>query len=71
MHNSVGTEEELQYGLGALGTASLLVRRIRMAIEERQSEASPPKGDAPISKAEMAGEHSLATEEAVPGTGSE
>ena len=32
MHNSVGTEEELQYGLGALGTASLLVRRIRAAI---------------------------------------
>ncbi|MGO8864454.1 MAG: TIGR02391 family protein [Acidimicrobiales bacterium] len=31
MHNSVGTEEELQYGLGALGTASLLVRRIREA----------------------------------------
>jgi hypothetical protein len=32
MHNSVGTEEELQYGLGALGTASLLVRRIREAV---------------------------------------
>jgi hypothetical protein len=35
MHNSVGTEEELQYGMGALGTASLLVRRIRAA-------ATPP-----------------------------
>ncbi|MGK2957008.1 MAG: TIGR02391 family protein [Acidimicrobiales bacterium] len=33
MHNSVGTEEQLQYGLGALGTASLLVRRIRQATQ--------------------------------------
>jgi hypothetical protein len=34
MHNSVGTEEELQYGLGALGTASLLIRRIREAVSD-------------------------------------
>ena len=36
MHNSVGTEEVLQYGMGALGTASLLVGRIRVAVAERK-----------------------------------
>lgn len=46
MHNSVGTEEELQYGLGALGTASLLVRRIRTALEERQTGAIPSAAEA-------------------------
>lgn len=39
MHNSVGTEEELQYGLGALGTASLLVRRLRSSIATRSTPA--------------------------------
>ena len=33
MHNTVGVEEQFQYGLGTLGTASLLVRRIRSVIE--------------------------------------
>lgn len=41
MHNSVGTEEELQYGLGALGTASLLMRRIRATLDA-QDIAWPP-----------------------------
>jgi hypothetical protein len=40
MHNSVGLEEQLQYGLGALGTASLLVRRIRDAVEH--ASGGPP-----------------------------
>ena len=46
MHNSVGTEEELQYGLGALGAASLLVRRIRTALEERQTGVIPSAAEA-------------------------
>ncbi|MFI4971036.1 MAG: TIGR02391 family protein [Hyphomicrobiales bacterium] len=41
VHNSVGTEEELQYGLGALGTASLLIRRIREATSSRLSTDIP------------------------------
>ena len=44
MHNSVGTEEELQYGLGALGTASLLVRRIRDAAAQASSGAGTADG---------------------------
>lgn len=35
MHNSVGVEEQFQYGLGALGAASLLIRRIRTVMEDR------------------------------------
>jgi hypothetical protein len=44
MHNSVGTEEELQYGLGALGTASLLVRRIREAAAQESPASDTPDG---------------------------
>jgi hypothetical protein len=36
IHNTVGVEEQLQYGLGALGTASLLVRRIRAVVESQE-----------------------------------
>jgi hypothetical protein len=39
MHNTVGTEEQLQYGLGALGAASLLVRRIRTVVESQSTDA--------------------------------
>jgi hypothetical protein len=38
MHNTVGVEEQFQYGLGALGTASLLVRRIRSVIEAQAND---------------------------------
>jgi hypothetical protein len=47
MHNSVGTEEELQYGLGALGTASLLVRRIREAAAQASSGGGTADGSTP------------------------
>lgn len=47
MHNSVGTEEELQYGLGGLGTASLLVRRIRTVLDERRVEESTSRHEEP------------------------
>jgi uncharacterized protein (TIGR02391 family) len=39
VHNTVGTEEQLQYGLGTLGTASLLVRRIRTVVETKSGDA--------------------------------
>ena len=35
MHNEVGVEREFQFGLGALGTASLLIGRIRAVLAER------------------------------------
>jgi uncharacterized protein (TIGR02391 family) len=39
VHNTVGTEEQLQYGLGTLGTASLLIRRIRTIVEIERVDA--------------------------------
>lgn len=39
MHNTVGVEEQFQYGLGTLGTASLLVRRIRSVVESQAADA--------------------------------
>jgi hypothetical protein len=35
MHNEIGVEREFQFGLGALGAASLLVGRIRDVLAER------------------------------------
>jgi hypothetical protein len=40
MHNTVGIEEQLQYGLGALGAASLLVRRIRVVVQASAVDAT-------------------------------
>lgn len=39
IHNTVGMEEQFQYGLGTLGTASLLIRRIRTVVEAQGTEA--------------------------------
>lgn len=39
VHNTAGTEEQLQYGLGVLGTASLLVHQIRTVVESQAADA--------------------------------
>jgi hypothetical protein len=44
IHNTVGMEEQFQYGLGTLGTASLLIRRIRTVVEARGAEADKSEG---------------------------
>jgi len=41
MHNSVGVQEQLQYGLGALGAASLLIRQIRTVVESQTVDGDP------------------------------
>jgi hypothetical protein len=42
MHNSVGVEEQLQYGLGSLGAASLLIRQIRQSVQAKSGNDQRP-----------------------------
>jgi hypothetical protein len=39
-HNSIGLEEEFRYGLGALGTASLLAGRVRESVQRLDAKRS-------------------------------